>query len=136
MPEYTLNLPIINQDTKEFWAGCKRHELLIQKCKDCEKFRFEPAAICPHCISSNYSWEKVSGKGTIYSYVVYRQAPLPNWAAMVPYVIALVELKDCGVKMITNIVGCEPEAVKIDMAVAVVFEDATAEVSIPRFKPV
>ncbi len=136
MPEYNLNLPIINQDTKAFWEGCTRHELLIQKCKDCNNFRFEPAAICPHCISSNYSWEKVSGKGTVYSYVVYRQAPQPSWASMVPYVIALVELQDCGVKMITNIVDCTPEDVKIDMEVEVVFEYATEEISIPRFKPV
>ncbi|MDY6863190.1 MAG: OB-fold domain-containing protein [Thermodesulfobacteriota bacterium] len=136
MSEYNLNLPIINQDTKEFWDGCRRHVLLIQKCKDCEKFRFEPAAICPHCLSSKFRWVKVNGRGKIYSYVVYRQAPQPNWASKVPYVIAIVELEDCGVKMITNIVECAPEEVKIDMNVEVVFEDATQDISIPRFKPI
>ena len=121
---------------KEFFDKLEEGKLLGLKCKDCGKFRFEPASICPYCLSSNFRWVKVSGKGKIYSYVVYRQAPQPNWASRVPYVIALVELEDCGIKMMTNIVDCKPEDVKINMDVEVVFEDATEEISIPRFKPI
>jgi uncharacterized OB-fold protein len=52
----------------------------------------------------------------------------------VPYVVALVELEE-GVRMPTNIVGCAPEAIRAGMPVEVVFEDVSADITLPRFRP-
>jgi hypothetical protein len=37
--------------------------------------------------------------------------------------------------MLTNIVGCPPDQVRIGMPVEVEFEDVNEEIAIPRFKP-
>lgn len=52
-----------------------------------------------------------------------------------PYVIAIVELEE-GPHMTANIVGCEPEAVRIGMPVEVTFEDVSEEISLVMFRPV
>lgn len=135
MAEYSRNLPILNPDINQFWQGCKREVLLIQKCRDCGKYRHEPRAVCPYCLSLNVRWVKVSGRGEVYSFVIYRQAPIPAWSDAVPYVVAIIELEDCGVRMVSNIVGCEPEDVKIGMKVEVTFEKVTEEITLPKFKP-
>ena len=135
MAEYSRNLPIPNQDTMEFWKGCRREVLLIQKCRDCGKYRYEPRAACPYCLSSDVRWVKASGKGKVYSYVIYRYPPFPEWAEEIPYVVGLIELKDCGIRMVSNIIGCEPEEVEIGMDVEVCFEKATEEITLPKFRP-
>jgi len=134
MADYKRPLPIPNQDTKEFWDGCKNHELRIQKCLNCSRYRFEPSFICPWCMSLNTEWVKVSGKGSVYSFVVYRQPSEPAFADMVPYVVALIELEGIGVRMISNIIDCQPEEVKIGMKVEVVFDDVTEKVTLPKFR--
>lgn len=106
----------------------------LQKCDQCRQFYFPPGPICPHCFSTNFKWEKVSGQGEVYSYVVVRRSPSPDWEAYVPYVMAAIQLPE-GVRMISNVVGCQPEDVKIGMKVEVIYEDATEEISLPKFKP-
>ncbi|MDY6862787.1 MAG: Zn-ribbon domain-containing OB-fold protein [Thermodesulfobacteriota bacterium] len=131
----TKPLPIPDEDTREFWEGCKRGELLIQRCNRCERYRFQPRAICPDCMSLENEWKKVSGKGKIYSFVVYHQPHHPAWKDEIPYVVALVEL-DEGIRMISNIIEFPHDQVKIGMAVEVKFEKAADEITLPKFKPV
>jgi hypothetical protein len=73
----------------------------------------------------------VSGRGHVFSFVIYRRTYHPGMPA--PYVVALVEL-DEGPRLISNVVGCEPEEVAIDMPVEVRFEEA-GEFVLPRFVP-
>jgi uncharacterized protein len=134
MAEYLKQLPVPDEDTKEFWDGCHRHELLLQKC-DNRHYRYPPRAICPTCFSMNFGWEKVNGKGEVYSFIIVRRALDPSWEKDVPFVVADIQLEQ-GVRMISNVVGCKPEDVKIGMKVELVFEDATDTYSIPKFKPV
>jgi len=133
MAEYLKQLPVPDEDTKEFWEGCRRHEFLIQKC-DNNHYRYPPRAICPTCFSVKSGWDKVNGKGEVYSFIIVRRALDPSWEKDVPYVIADI-LLDQGVRMISNVIGCKPEEVKIGMKVEVVFDDVTAEYSLPKFKP-
>jgi hypothetical protein len=58
----------------------------------------------------------------------------PGFAEDVPYVLALVELEE-GVKMFSNVIECDPRAVKIGMAVEVTFVRANERISVPYFKP-
>ncbi len=135
MAEYKKPLPLPNSDTKEFWDGAKRHELLLQKCSQCGNYRYPPSPICPNCFSQDFKWEKASGKGEIYTYTVVRVPLSPEWEPYVPYVLATIKL-DEGVRMVATVVDCKPEDVKIGMQVQVVFNDATERFTIPEFKPV
>ncbi len=134
---YNKALPQATPETQEFWDGLKRHELRIQKCVDCDKFYFFPRPFCPleGCSSSNVTWETVSGKGKLHTYVISHRGFGP-WAEDTPYVIAVVEL-DEGPRMMTNIVNVEPEPENLpaDMPVEIVYADVTDEVTLPHFQP-
>ena len=134
MASYVKPLPIINEETKPYWEYCQKHELRMQKCTQCGHIRFPISILCPQCHSMDSQWEKLSGKGSIYSYTVYRVAYHPAFKNDIPYVVAIIQL-DEGPRMESNIIGCKPENVKIEMRVEVSFEDVTAEVSLPKFKP-
>jgi uncharacterized protein len=133
--EYKKPTPIADADSKEFWDGCHRHEFQMQKCDQCNKYYFPTGPICPHCFSTNFKWEKLSGKAEVYSFVIVRRSPGPDWDADVPYVMADIQLAE-GPRMISNVIGCKPEDVKIGMKVEVTFDDVTETVSLPKFKPV
>ena len=132
--KYAKPLPRIDEESKGFWEACQRHELVLQRCRDCGKFRYYPRALCPHCLSDRTEWVLSSGRGTVYTFTVTHQNQAPGFRDSLPYVMAYVEL-DEGVRMLTNIVDCDPAHVKIGMPVQVVFEDATPEVTVPKFKP-
>jgi uncharacterized protein len=128
-------LPGIDEDNKPFWDYCKQHELRMQKCSRCGKLYYPPSAMCPHCMNMKSEWVKLSGKGKVFSFVVVRQAPSPAFAKDAPYVVAIIELEE-GQRLTSNVIGCKPEDVKINMAVEVVFEDVTKDIAIPKFKPI
>ena len=132
---YKKPVPRIDEESKGFWEACQRHELYLQRCGECGAFRYYPRALCPSCLSDRTEWVRSSGTGTIYTFTVVYQNLAPGFRDELPYVLAYVELEE-GVRMLTNIVGCPPEAVRIGMPVEVVFEDVTPAVTLPKFKPV
>ncbi len=135
MADYVKPLPTISDETKPYWEGCKAHELRIPKCNDCAELFFPPQGFCPHCMSDNVGYQKASGKGTIYSMSIVHQNRSPGFRDELPYIIAYVTL-DEGVQMFSNVVGVDdPYQVKVGAPVEVVFEDATEEITIPKFKP-
>ncbi len=127
-------LPKINADTRAFWEGCRQHEIRIQKCGGCGNWRWPPAFLCPHCLSPETNWIRASGRGTVYSYAVYRVAFDPAFKEDLPYVVALIALEE-GPHLVSNIVGCDPAAVYCEMPVEVVWDDVTETVSLPKFRP-
>ena len=133
MKEYKKPLPKPTPWSKPFWDGCKRHELLIQKCKECQNFIFYPKMFCPQCLSPNLVWVKASGRGKEYSYTVVHSYQPSEFSEDVPYIVAVIELNE-RVKMMSNVVGCKPDEVKCDMSVEVIFEDITEEFTLPKFK--
>jgi uncharacterized OB-fold protein len=135
MTNYTKPLPIINDDNRQYWEYCQRHELRMQRCNDCGYIRFPPGVLCPRCHSMDAGWVKLSGKGKIYSFVVYRVSYHPSYADDIPYAVAVIQLAE-GPRMESNITGSKVENLRIDMPVEVYFDDVTAEVSLPKFKPV
>ena len=134
MPEWNKPLPSIVGETRPFWDSCRRGQLVIQRCGDCNEYQWYPRGICANCWSGNIRWVQSSGKGTVWTYTITQQNRTTGFAEMVPYVLALVELEE-GVRMFTNIVDCEPGDVEIGMAVEVTFQTATPQISIPYFKP-
>jgi len=132
--EISKPLPAIDEDNKPFWDYCKQHELRMQKCLQCGKLFYPPSAMCPHCQHMKSEWIKLSGKGKVFSYIIVRRASHPAFAKEIPYVVAIIETLE-GQRLTSNVIGCKPEDVKIDMPVEVVFEDISPDVSLPKFKP-
>ena len=92
MVEFKKPMPSPDGDTKEFWDGTKKHELLLQKCSQCDSYRYPPRPICPKCFSPDFKWETVSGKGEVYSFTIVRIAVRPEWTFDIPYVLATINL--------------------------------------------
>jgi uncharacterized OB-fold protein len=132
--KYSKPLPRIDEESKGFWEACQRRELVLQRCGPCGVLRHYPRALCPDCLSDAVEWVRASGRGTVYTFTVTHQNQAPGFRDALPYVLAYVELEE-GVRLLTNIVDCPPEAVRIGMAVEVVFEDATPAVTLAKFKP-
>jgi uncharacterized protein len=126
--------PVPTRETKPYWEGCKAHELRIQRCATCGHNQFFPRIYCTQCMSDHVEWIKASGRAKVVSYTIVHRPVSPAFAGEIPYVVALVKL-DEGPTMMTNLVGCTPEQLKIGMPVAVTFEDWTEEIAIPKFRP-
>ncbi len=127
-------LPRIDEESKGFWEACRRHELYVQQCRSCGKLRYYPRAVCPACLSDDTAWVLSSGLGTVYTYTVTYQNQAAGFRDALPYVLAYVELEE-GVRLLTNIVDCAPDTVRIGMPVEVVYEDVNGELALPKFKP-
>lgn len=133
MASYKKPLPVIDEDTAPYWKYCKRHELRMQKCTECNHIRFPAGILCPACHCMNAEWVKLSGQGTIFSYVVFRKAYHPAYQDEIPYVVAIIQL-DEGPRMESNIIDTDVNEIKIGMPVKLFFEDVTDEISLPKFK--
>jgi len=133
---YRKPLPQATPETQEYWDGLKRHELRIQQCNDCNEYYFYPRPFCPNCASKSVEWRTVSGRGRLETYVINHR-PAPGFEDDAPYVIAIVTL-DEGPHLMTNLVNVEPEpsALPADLPVEIVYDDVTAEVTLPKFQPV
>ncbi|MGH7830576.1 MAG: Zn-ribbon domain-containing OB-fold protein [Candidatus Binatia bacterium] len=131
-------LPEITPVTRPFWAAAAEARLLLQRCPDCGRYIWTPRPLCVECGSERLQWTEVSGRGTIYSFTVIRQVAgrgsSKAFEKDIPYVVAWIDL-DEGPRMVSNVVGCPVDEVKIAMRVSVVFEPASAEISLPKFRP-
>ena len=134
MAEPARAKPKPTPETQHFWDGTQAGELRLQRCDACANVYFPPRPFCPSCASRKVSVFKASGKGTLYSYVINHRPAAPGFTP--PYAIAVVEL-DEGPRLMTNLVGIEPDParLRIGMAVEVVFEDVAPDVALPRFRP-
>lgn len=137
MDIYEKPLPQPTSESKEFWEGCKRDELLVQKCKDCGTLRYMPRPMCHVCNSLSKEWIKVSGRGKIFSWIVVNWSSNAGLAKEVPYVVIAVTLSEQNdLRMIGKLEDCSPEDVKADMPVEVFFERITEEITLPKWKPI
>jgi len=126
--------PPVDAETQPFWDATKEGRLCLPRCRKCDFVIFYPRSRCPRCRSHETDWTDLSGLGEIYSCTVVRRAP-GRWKEHVPYVVAYVQLAE-GPRLVTNIVGCDPEDVTIGMPVRVRFEPAGDEgYALPRFEP-
>jgi uncharacterized OB-fold protein len=119
--------PPVNSETQPFWDAAGEGKLLYKKCAACGEPHFYPRPHCPFCFSDNVEWQEASGRGTIYTYSVMRRAP-------VPYAIAYVTLAE-GPTMMTNIVDCDLDSIKIGQPVRLVFKPSEGGPPVPMFTP-
>ena len=121
--------PAVNAENKPYFDAAAQGKLIVRKCADCGEHHHYPRSICPHCFSANTQWVDAKGTGTIYTCSVLRRG------VPVPYCIAYVTLEE-GVSMMTNIVDCDLDAVRIGQKVKVVFKPTDGGPPVPMFAPV
>ncbi|MDQ1373136.1 MAG: uncharacterized protein QOJ09_474 [Actinomycetota bacterium] len=128
------NIPTPDPETLPYWDAARGGKLLIRRCRACKRAYFYPRDFCPHCWSEDVAWEEASGRATLYTWSVVRRNDLPPWGERVPYVAAVVDLEE-GPRMMTNVVGCDPDELAIGMPLVVDFRQDTEEITAPVFRP-
>lgn len=118
--------PVSSPETEEFWTAARDGRLAVRCCRSCKRFHYYPRTMCPHCFSDQTEWRDAKGTGSIHVFSVMRHAP-------VPYAIAYVEL-DEGPLMISNIVNCDFDALRIGQRVKLCFADFEGG-KLPVFEP-
>jgi uncharacterized OB-fold protein len=127
-------LPQVGPDMQPFFDAARRRELVVQQCGRCQTLRFPARSICSTCLARDARWIPVSGRGQVFSFAVMHQAVHPGFAAEVPYAVVVIQL-DEGPRLLSNLVDCAPGDIRIGMPVEVIFDDVTAEVTLPKFRP-
>ena len=123
--------PIVTEDSAAFWDAAGESRLVAQRCLGCLRLHHPPRPMCPHCHSLELETVDLAGTGVVYSYALlhHPQHPAFNY----PVVAALVDL-DEGVRLLSNLVDVEPDAVRIGMQVEVRFEPTVDDRAVPVFR--
>jgi len=126
--ERKIGDPLLNVGDEPYFAAAAEGRLMIGKCGGCGAVHHYPRGLCPYCFSDRVTLVQARGTGTIYTYSITRRA------GPIPYCIAYVTL-DEGVTLMTNIVDCDLDSVKIGQKVKVVFKKSENGTAVPMFAP-
>jgi uncharacterized OB-fold protein len=125
--------PPITELNRPFWEGCAAGELRLQRCLRAGHLRYPISEICPQCLSPEYEWQALSGRGEILSWVVFQRGYEEAWAALVPYNVVLVQLSE-GPRMFGNIEPVGRTDLTVGAPVRVVFAPSTGGTFVPRWR--
>ena len=118
---------IVDPATEAYFAAARNGVLRLRQCTGCKKPHWYPRPLCPYCLGDT-EWVDAQGGGSIYSVSVTRRA------GPTPYAIAYVTL-DEGVTMLTNIVDCDLDTLRIGQRVQVCFKPTDGGGVVPMFTP-
>jgi len=119
-------------DTAPFWEGIERGELVLQYCKDTDRFQHYPRPVSIYTGSRNLGWKAVSGNGVVYSRTVLR-IPGPGITARLPLVVATIDL-DEGARLLGNVLDASPEEVQIGCRVELAWDELDGGQRYPAFR--
>lgn len=131
--------PTVVDETRPFWEGTLAEELRVQVCGACGSRQLPGGPCCSTCLSQELSWERASGRGTVFSFTVVRHAFHPSFADKVPYVLADVRL-DEGPILTSNVTDIDVEQIHIGLPVTVWFDEEVEDafhtkLRLPKFRP-
>lgn len=132
MSEAAWPQPRLSPSDRPFWEYARQRELRLQRCRDCGAWRFPPAPLCDQCLSPDVDWVAVSGRGTVYSWVVFHRQYFP--ALPPPYNVASIELVE-GPLFIANLVNVAPADIAIGLPVRLTWRDVAPDYVLPVFEP-
>jgi len=124
--------PLAESFEEGFWKAIKQRKLVFQRCRDCGEWLHPPRPLCHKCRSDDLEWVESSGKGKIYSYVVFTRTVNPLYK--VPYEVVLVEMDHEKVRILSNMKDTNPDELFIGMPVEVEFVDVNGEWALPWFR--
>jgi uncharacterized OB-fold protein len=132
----SVPMPLPDPISRFFWDGVRDHKLLILRCDNCGKFIHFPRDVCRFCLSTELTPTAVSGQATLDTWTEPFQSSDPFFSERVPYIVAIVELvEQSHLKMVTNIVDCPADHLRIGMDVVVDFREIAPGLVLPLFKP-
>jgi uncharacterized OB-fold protein len=126
-------LPRPTEDSAPYWESAHKGELRLQRCSDCRHVRFPPAILCPRCLSEEAEWARMSGRATVFSWIIVHQSQYPAFNSDAPYNVAIVELEE-GPRLHTHLL-CPNDEIQIGMPVQVVFDKVSDDVTLVKFAP-
>ncbi len=125
--------PVI--DDRPFWAHCRQKELRFQQCADCGAFRHPPRPGCPRCKSFDSRWTQARDEAELFSFTVVNYAAHAALKELLPYNVAVVIFPSFdNVRLVSNVVDCAPQALRIGMELALVWQEARNGIFLPRFR--
>lgn len=124
-------LPLSNPDYEPFYVFVDQKDLRLQRCSQCNLVRFPVSPLCYECLSSAWEWTKVSGRGRVTSWVVFRRQYFDEFPA--PYTVVQVEL-DEGPRLTANLLEFPPEDVRMEMPVRVLYEALSPSRALLQFR--
>jgi uncharacterized protein len=128
-------IPIPDVISAPYWSAARQHRLALQACANCRKFQHPPAPVCRGCGARELAYSEVATRGKVYSFTVSHHNFTSQPSREVPYAIGIVEVDGTdGARILANFVDTPLDAIRIGAAVDVVFEDISAEVSLPQFR--
>ena len=138
MSDMTHPLPYASWESRGWWEGCGRGELVLQRCRTCGTVQHKPRALCAKCLTDTLDHFVASGRATVHTFTVTHQNMVPPFSGQLPYVLAYVELEE-GPRVLTNVVGADPAGLSIGQAVVADFastpRDDDEAIAVPRFRP-
>ena len=123
--------PNVFTRSEPFWAGTREGKLVLQYCTETGKFQHFPRPVSIYTGRRKLEWREVSGNGTIYACTVLR-VPGPGLEGRLPLCIANVDL-DEGVRIIANVLGCQPGDMKIGARVKLAWDKLNDGAPYPAF---
>jgi uncharacterized protein len=129
-------LPVPDERSEPFWTAAARHKLVLARCSRCGQLTHPPGLICPECHhpEPDYTFEEISGGGTIRSWIVLHQSFLPGYDDELPYVLVDISLDvDPNVRLIGQLLDGTDEALAVSQRVDMVFDDIAPDVAVPAF---
>ena len=102
-------LPPPSEQSKPFFDALRDGRLALQRCAGCSRVRGIVAPVCPYCGGESFSFEAMSGVGTVHSWIRYHRSYLPAFEALMPYVVVCVAL-DEGARIFGRLVEGEAGA--------------------------
>jgi uncharacterized protein len=127
-------LPRLDGPERPFWEGLREGRIRVQHCLSCGTPRFPASRYCPRCHSPESEWRAVDPTGELETFCVFHKAYFPGVVGEMPYAVVQVRL-DCGVRFFSNMVGVSNAELHTGMRVEAVFEAATPQVALLKFRP-
>ena len=110
--------PVADRDTQPFWDAVAEHRLVVQRCRECARFVWQPRPLCPHCHAEDPEWVELEGAATVVSWTVLHPPVLAVWQDAIPFTVLLVEPDDApGVRMVGQLVEPDGTLVRGDEGV-------------------
>ena len=133
----TTPRPIRSMDpyAEQFWTYTQKKEFRLQKCSECGKFHWPPGPTCDQCLSDEFEWTPMAGRGKVLSWTTFHRSYFPEYPA--PHTTIVLEL-DEGPLFAAYPVEIGPEDLREGMELSLRWtdgQDEYGEYNLPVFGP-